>query len=363
MAALKHKLVSPASLFRLRSVGSHVADPLATDLSANQLLQLGWGDFRAQRHLNCNLGGEPVVLGGVAYLAGVSENRDVISAFLGETAPRAPEPEGSVQPGLLVAQLHGARSGAIAPSRRAPADPPPHGVLAVVKSNRVGRGHRDVRDGLRAVVERDGAVEGRRRASPSRPSGHVIDFSAPPWRTTSARMAASTDAGSTVFGLARSAACCEDGREAGHDREPQGSTRSSRSSSPCSSWSPTTTRRMRIRQRSSTTWSSTRRSSTRTRTSRPRSCRRRPRSPTNRDRLRAVAPAVVGVVEAGSLEVDRRRVQHLLDGCATFDALRQRIVAHALHDVEQVPVGAAVLVDRHAFSIPTLALGIGQCQG
>ena len=57
MAALKHKLVSPTSLFRLRSVGSHAADPLATDLSANQLLQLGWGDFRAQRHLNCNLGG------------------------------------------------------------------------------------------------------------------------------------------------------------------------------------------------------------------------------------------------------------------------------------------------------------------
>ena len=51
------------------------------------MLQLGWGDFRAERHLNCNLGGEPVVLGGVSYLAGVAENRDVVSAFLGETAP------------------------------------------------------------------------------------------------------------------------------------------------------------------------------------------------------------------------------------------------------------------------------------
>jgi LCP family protein required for cell wall assembly len=99
MAALKHKLVSPASLFRLRSVGAHVADPLATDLSANQLLQLGWGDFRAQRHLNCNLGGEPVVLGGVSYLAGVSENRDAISAFLGETAPRARNPKDPFSPG------------------------------------------------------------------------------------------------------------------------------------------------------------------------------------------------------------------------------------------------------------------------
>ena len=87
MAALKRKLISPGNLFRLKSVGAHVADPLATDLSANQLLQLGWGDFRAERHLNCNLGGEPVVLGGVSYLAGVAENRDVVSAFLGETAP------------------------------------------------------------------------------------------------------------------------------------------------------------------------------------------------------------------------------------------------------------------------------------
>ncbi len=99
MAALKHKLVSPSSLFRLRSVGSHAADPVATDLSANQLLQLGWGDFRAQRHLNCNLGGEPVFLGGVSYLAGVSENRDVVSAFLGDTAPRSRDLKNPFSPG------------------------------------------------------------------------------------------------------------------------------------------------------------------------------------------------------------------------------------------------------------------------
>jgi LCP family protein required for cell wall assembly len=99
MTALKRKLVSPRSLFRLKSVGAHVADPLATDLNANQLLQLGWGDFRAQRHLNCNLGGEPVVLGGVSYLAGVSENRDVVSAFLGETAPRKRNAKNPFSPG------------------------------------------------------------------------------------------------------------------------------------------------------------------------------------------------------------------------------------------------------------------------
>ena len=99
MAALKAKIVSPASLFKLKSLGTHVADPLATDLSANQLLQLGWGDFRAQRHLNCNLGGDPIVLNGVAYLSGVSENRDVVSAFLGETAPRHRDPKQPFSPG------------------------------------------------------------------------------------------------------------------------------------------------------------------------------------------------------------------------------------------------------------------------
>lgn len=99
MSALKSKLASPSSLFRLKSVGAHVADPLATDLSANQLLQLGWGDFRAESHLNCNLGGEPVVLGGISYLAGVSENRDVVSAFLGDTAPRKRNAKNPFSPG------------------------------------------------------------------------------------------------------------------------------------------------------------------------------------------------------------------------------------------------------------------------
>src|SRR6185436_11843476 len=88
MTALKSKIVSPSSLLHLKSLGTHVADPLATDLSANQILQLGWGDFRAQRHLNCNLGGDPTVLNGVAYLDGVAENRDAVSAFLGDSAPR-----------------------------------------------------------------------------------------------------------------------------------------------------------------------------------------------------------------------------------------------------------------------------------
>jgi anionic cell wall polymer biosynthesis LytR-Cps2A-Psr (LCP) family protein len=99
MTALKAKIVPPFSLFKLKSLGTHVADPLATDLTANQILQLGWGDFRAQRHLSCNLGGDPIVLNGVNYLAPVSENRDVVSAFLGETAPRPRDAKQPYSPG------------------------------------------------------------------------------------------------------------------------------------------------------------------------------------------------------------------------------------------------------------------------
>ncbi len=89
LAGLKSRLVSPASIFRLRSIGSAIGKPLATDLSANEFLELGWVEFRAQRALHCNLGGTPVNAGGGSYLSGDPEgNRRVISEFTGQTAVR-----------------------------------------------------------------------------------------------------------------------------------------------------------------------------------------------------------------------------------------------------------------------------------
>jgi polyisoprenyl-teichoic acid--peptidoglycan teichoic acid transferase len=88
MAALRHKLATPSTLLRLRSVGSHAADPLSTDLSANQLLSLGWVDFRAQRHLTCHLGGVPQTIGQVSYLLARPENSRVLAEFLGQSAPQ-----------------------------------------------------------------------------------------------------------------------------------------------------------------------------------------------------------------------------------------------------------------------------------
>src|SRR5207249_2534389 len=62
----------------------------------------------------------------------------------------------------------------------------------------------------------------------------------------------------------------------------------------------------------------------------------------------ARAAAVVRRVEARALEVHRYRVEHALEGSLAADLadVRGRL-AHPLEELEQVPVGAAVLVDRH----------------
>src|SRR5439155_15083123 len=60
--------------------------------------------------------------------------------------------------------------------------------------------------------------------------------------------------------------------------------------------------------------------------------------------------AVVRRVEARALEVHRHGVEDALDGGAAGRAARQRVVTHALHDLEGVPVLAAVFVDGHGES-------------
>ena len=59
------------------------------------------------------------------------------------------------------------------------------------------------------------------------------------------------------------------------------------------------------------------------------------------------AGAVVGVVEAGALEVDRRREEHARRGLAPQTShLVERVLGHALHDLELVSLDASVLIDR-----------------
>src|SRR6476660_4552768 len=102
LQALMHELVTPSSLLHLPSVGRSIAKPLATDLSANELLGMGWIKFRAGRTLECHLGGTPLVLGGQDVLQSSEQNAAVVQMFLGASAPQ-PAPKGQLYaPGCTV---------------------------------------------------------------------------------------------------------------------------------------------------------------------------------------------------------------------------------------------------------------------
>ena len=76
-------------------LGGKVVKPLATDLSAWQLLQLGWAYFRPSsgNALHCRLGGEPQTIGGQSVIVGSEDNAATIAMFIGRSAP-LPPPQG-----------------------------------------------------------------------------------------------------------------------------------------------------------------------------------------------------------------------------------------------------------------------------
>ena len=92
--AMTGKLVGPGTFVRLPFIGADLVKPLTTDLSAGQLLQLGWVKFRANggRALHCRLGGEPQSVDGQSVIIGSEENTAVLSMFTGRSAPQPPPP-------------------------------------------------------------------------------------------------------------------------------------------------------------------------------------------------------------------------------------------------------------------------------
>jgi LCP family protein required for cell wall assembly len=92
--AMTGKLAGPGTFARLPFIGGDLAKPLTTDLSAGQLMQLGWVKFRANdgRALHCRLGGEPSSYGGQSVLIGGEENTAALSMFTGRSAPQPPPP-------------------------------------------------------------------------------------------------------------------------------------------------------------------------------------------------------------------------------------------------------------------------------
>lgn len=102
MNAIARTLVKPTNIFRLPTIGRAVAKPLATDLSANELLEMGWVKWRAQKTVQCHLGGSPQVIGGQDVITSDPQNKQVVGMYLGTVAP-LPPPKGQIYaPGCTV---------------------------------------------------------------------------------------------------------------------------------------------------------------------------------------------------------------------------------------------------------------------
>jgi LCP family protein required for cell wall assembly len=98
------KLTSFGSALTLPFDGSKIVRPLATDLSAWQVLQLGWTYWRSDTShaLHCRLGGEPESIGGESVIVGSEDNAATISMFMGTSAPLPPPKGLPYAPGCTV---------------------------------------------------------------------------------------------------------------------------------------------------------------------------------------------------------------------------------------------------------------------
>lgn len=103
--ALADEVTSVSTFLRMPFIGDDLVKPLATDLSANELIQLGWVEYRtpASGTLRCRLGGTISSLNGQSVILGTEENASVIAMVTGESAPQPPPPgSGTFGPGCEV---------------------------------------------------------------------------------------------------------------------------------------------------------------------------------------------------------------------------------------------------------------------
>jgi LCP family protein required for cell wall assembly len=98
------KVTSFGTSLKLPFVGDQLAAPLATDLGAWQLMQLGWVYFRADKGkaLHCRLGGDPATVGGESVILGSEDNVSTVAMFTGRSAPLAPPRGLPYAPGCTV---------------------------------------------------------------------------------------------------------------------------------------------------------------------------------------------------------------------------------------------------------------------
>jgi len=103
--AIMDKLSGVGTFLKLPFVGGDLLKPLATDLSAGELIQLGWVKFRSDggSTMRCRLGGDPDTIGGAWVLRSSEENRNVLSMFTGDSAAQPPPPgTGTYGPGCVI---------------------------------------------------------------------------------------------------------------------------------------------------------------------------------------------------------------------------------------------------------------------
>ncbi len=100
LQAVMSKMTSPGTLVGLPFHGSKLVKPLSTDLTASQLLQLGWVKFRSSNGsaIHCRLGGD---FGAGGNGSPSEDNPLTIAMFLGRSAPQPPPAGEPFAPGCV----------------------------------------------------------------------------------------------------------------------------------------------------------------------------------------------------------------------------------------------------------------------
>jgi len=107
---LTDKIVGIGGFFRMPFIGDDVTEPLAMDLSTNELLQLTWVRWRAsdKNTLRCRLGGTPTSANGASVLQLSEDNPKVIDMITNpDAAPQPPPPGQPFAPGCFVGRAGG----------------------------------------------------------------------------------------------------------------------------------------------------------------------------------------------------------------------------------------------------------------
>jgi LCP family protein required for cell wall assembly len=105
LRAVLSKLLGFSTFVKLPFNGNDLLEPLTTDLSAWQFVQLGWNLKRADDNhaLHCRLGGTATSIGGASVIVGTEENLSVIQMVTGRSAAQPPLPgSGPYGPGCVI---------------------------------------------------------------------------------------------------------------------------------------------------------------------------------------------------------------------------------------------------------------------